>query len=37
MSKLKEHSEVMWLNPADEHLARGLKKGQGPVTVCLGE
>ena len=28
---------VMWLNPVDEHLAKGWKKGQGPPTACLGE
>ena len=37
ISQLKEHSEVMWLNPINEQLAKGLKKGQGPVTACLGE
>jgi hypothetical protein len=37
VSQLKNQSEVMWLNPVDEHLAKGWKKGQGPTTACLGE
>ena len=37
VSQLKEQSEVMWLNPVDEQLAKGWKKGQGPATACLGE
>ena len=37
VTKLREQSEVMWLNPVEENLAKGLKKGQGPLTACLGE
>ena len=37
VSQLKNQSEVMWLNPVDEQLAKGWKKGQGPTTACLGE
>ena len=37
VSQLKNQSEVMWLNPVDDQLAKGWKKGQGPTTACLGE
>ena len=37
ISQLKYHGEVLWLNPTNEQLARGWKKGQGPATLCFGK
>ena len=37
ISQLLYHGEIMWLNPAEEQLAKGWKKGQGPSTLCFGE
>jgi len=37
ISQLRYHGEVMWLNPAEEQLAKGWKKGQGPSTLCFGK
>ena len=37
VSHLKYHSHVLWLNPTEEQLAKGWKKGQGPSMLCFGE